>query len=384
MIINLKYMNLDKILKLRHKLHQFPELSGNEVNTNEILNNFFKNYKPGLIIRNIGGYGVAVIFEGKLPGDTVVYRADIDALPINEDIGFSYNSKNVGISHKCGHDGHTAVIASLGMYFYKNPIKRGKAVLIFQPAEETGVGAKLVMNELSKIGILPSWAFAFHNLPGFPYGSIVVKNKEFASASKGIIFSINGKSSHASMPDMQSAATIPFYKILHELSNIDFKKSCINDFALLTIIHAKLGEVAFGTTPHQAEIMATLRSYNNETLEKISNLCIDIATKNCKDFNVDLKISYSDHFEELYNHPLATNLICEASKDLKYNIIEIEKPFNWSEDFGYIANNCKGAMFGVGVGENYHPLHHKDYDFPDEIIPIANKVFLNIAKNIHY
>lgn len=377
-------MNLDKIIKLRHKLHQYPELSGNEVNTNEILNNFLKSFSPDEIISSIGGYGVAAIYEGKFHGDTVIYRADIDALPIREDIGYSYNSKIEGISHKCGHDGHTAAIASLAMYFNKNPIKKGKAVLIFQPAEETGMGAKLVMNDLVNYGIRPNWAFAFHNLPGFPYGSIVLKNKEFASASKGIILSIKGKSSHASMPDMQSAATLPFNKIMQELSNIDFEKNNINEFALLTIIHANLGEIAFGTTPHKAEIMATLRSYTNETLDKISDLCINIASSYCKDFNVDFSYSFSDHFEALYNHPLAVNIISEASKDLKYNIIEIEKPFNWSEDFGCIANNCKGAMFGVGIGENHPPLHHKDYDFPDEIIPIANKVFLNIAKSIHY
>lgn len=377
-------MNLDKIIKLRHKLHQHPELSGNEVNTNDILNKFLIGYSPAKIINNIGGYGVAAIYEGKFPGDTVIYRADIDALPIDEEIGYSYNSKIKGISHKCGHDGHTATIASLALYFNKNPIRKGKAVLIFQPSEEIGMGAKLVMNDLKNHGIKPNWAFAFHNLPGFPYGSIIFKKKEFASASKGIILSIKGKSSHASMPDMQSAATIPFYKILNELSSIDFEKNNINEFALLTIIHANLGEIAFGTTPHNAEIMATLRSYNNETLDKLSDLCIDISSRYCKDFNVDFSYSFSDQFEALYNHPLAINLINEASKDLKYNVIEIEKPFNWSEDFGYIANNCKGAMFGVGIGENYHPLHHKDYDFPDEIIPITNKVFLNIAKSIHY
>ncbi len=381
---NYKYMNINKLVKFRHKLHQNAELSDKEVKTNKLIKDFIYKYNPNKVIENIGGYGLAAIYDGKMPGDTVIYRADIDALPIFEDNLFDHKSIHKGVSHKCGHDGHTAVIASLAIHFSKNPIKYGKAVLLFQPSEETGKGAIRVIEELKQLNIIPKWAFAFHNLPGFPLGSVVVKSKEFTSASKGLIFKMRGESSHASNPNLEVSPSIPFYEIIKDWSNIDFNEISELDSAMLTLIHARLGEVAFGTTPHYAEIMATLRSSSNETLDKLANFCIDNAKKHCKSYKIETSFEFTEVFEALYNHPIATNIVYDAAKDLEFDIIELQKPFSWSEDFSHIANSCKGAMFGFGVGENHVDLHHKDYDFPDAIIPNVSKVLLNIAKKIHY
>lgn len=130
--------DLDKVIELRHELHQNPELSDNEFVTAERIVNFLTHYNPSELIRGIGGNGIACIFKGQVDGPSVLFRCDMDALPIDETNDFEYKSKETGVSHKCGHDGHMAIIAGLADVFSKNPPRKGQVVLLFQPSEENG------------------------------------------------------------------------------------------------------------------------------------------------------------------------------------------------------------------------------------------------------
>ena len=127
----------EEIISLRKKLHTIAEVSGNEKQTSDFLINYFRKLSPSEIITNIGGYGFVVIFNGNVSGKNIALRTDIDALPISEENTFNYKSLTEGVSHKCGHDGHMAILTSVGEYFSKNPIKKGKLILLFQPEEET-------------------------------------------------------------------------------------------------------------------------------------------------------------------------------------------------------------------------------------------------------
>jgi len=176
---------MQNIIELRHILHENAELSGKEVKTNAILNEFLEKLNPDVHIRNIGGNGIAVVFKGKEPGKRVLIRGDIDALNIPE--GGRH------CSHRCGHDGHASIIAGLAEKLSKNRPEKGEIVLLFQPAEETGQGAKAVIADPQFGQIKPDMAFALHNIPGYAKNTILLRKGCFAAGSLGLKLIFDGR-----------------------------------------------------------------------------------------------------------------------------------------------------------------------------------------------
>ena len=294
--------DLEKIIELRRELHKFPELSDNEFVTAERIANFLSHYTPSKIIRGIGGNGVACIFKGENEGPSVLFRCDLDALPIDEVNDFDYKSTEKGVAHKCGHDGHMAIIAGLAEVFSKNPPAKGQVVLFFQPSEENGQGAYRVVTDKKFKEIKVDYAFALHNLPGFPKGNILLRKDTFAAASKGMIIKLIGKTSHAGEPENGNSPAIAMADIIKQLDDLPNKKNIFNDFRLLTVIHARLGEVAFGTTPGYAEVMATLRTYTDEDMKILTEYAERIAKENAEKSNLKFEIEYTEEFLATMNN----------------------------------------------------------------------------------
>lgn len=377
-----KLFDIDKIKSLRKELHQNPELSDNEYKTAERIANFLHDLKPDQLIRGIGGNGIACIFKGKKDGPSVLFRCDMDALPIEETNDFEYKSVNKGVAHKCGHDGHMAIISGLAEAFSKNRPESGQVVLVYQPSEENGQGADRMLNDSKWEKIDIDYAFALHNLPGFKKKTIVARNENFASASKGMIIKLRGKTSHAAEPENGITPAIAMAEIIKELSSLPQKGETFSDFTLVTIIYARLGEIAFGTTPGYAEIMATLRTYTNRDMEVLTEQA-EVTTKHFAAENfLSCEISYTEEFPATVNDQNLNELVKESAKELKLDLTDLENPFKWSEDFGHFTNKYPGVLFGIGSGEDHPQLHNPDYDFPDDIIEDSVKLFYQIFKNI--
>lgn len=377
-----KIFDIDKIKKLRKELHQNPELSDNEYKTAERIANFLHELAPDELIRGIGGNGIACIFKGGKEGPSVLFRCDMDALPIDESNDFDHKSVNNGVAHKCGHDGHMAIISGLAEVFSKNKPERGQVVLVYQPSEENGQGANRMLNDKKWDKIKADYVFALHNLPGYKKKAIVTKNENFASASKGMIIKLKGKTSHAAEPENGITPAIAMADIIKELSYLPKKENTFADFTLVTVIHARLGEVAFGTTPGYAEIMATLRTFTNRDMEVLTEQA-EIITKHFAAENfLSCEISYTEDFPATFNDEGLNETVKESAKELKLEIQNLENPFKWSEDFGHFTNKYPGVLFGVGSGENHPQLHNPDYDFPDDIIEDSVKLLYQIFKNI--
>lgn len=384
-ISNKNQMNLDKnmmneLIALRRELHQHPELSGKEFLTSEKLLRYVASNQPDEIITQPGGTGFAAVFEGKTPGKTILFRAELDALPICETNDFEYKSTFAGISHKCGHDGHATILAGLSRLLHQNPINSGKVILLFQPAEETGNGAKAILSDEKFEQIKPDFVFALHNLPGFPLNQIVVGNTNFAAASKGMIVKLFGKTSHAAYPESGISPALAMTGIIRDFIQLSLEKQNFEDFVLLTIIHSRLGDVAFGTSPGYAEVMATLRSYNNRDMEILTQKAIKIVEETTDKFGLTEKISFTEEFPATVNLPVAVDFVRKSALKNAYKIHEISQPFRWSEDFGHFANKFPGAFFGIGSGKNHPNLHNPDYDFPDEIIETGIRMFYGIIE----
>ena len=195
-------MNLDlnEIIELRHTLHQRAEVSNEEKETAATIASWLEKYAPDRLMTDIGGRGIAARYTGRGDGPHVLIRCELDGLPIPETGEMEYFSRNEGASHKCGHDGHMAILAGLEQSLTREPPGKGSVTLLFQPAEETGEGARRVVEDKTFAGLQPDYAFALHNLPGYEEGEIVVSEGVFASASRGIIVRLQGDTSHAAEP----------------------------------------------------------------------------------------------------------------------------------------------------------------------------------------
>ena len=373
--------DLQKIIELRQELHQQPELSDSEFITAERITNFLVQYNPTEIIRGIGGNGIICIFKGSEDGPSVLFRCDMDALPIDEENDFKYKSKEKGVSHKCGHDGHMAIMAGLADLFSKNLPKKGQAILLFQPSEENGQGAKRVLNDEKFKELKIDYVFALHNLPGFPEGEVILKKDAFASASKGLVIKLVGKTSHAAEPENGLSPAMAMSNIIKELTFLP-SENRFADFTLVTVVFAKLGEIAFGTSPGNAEIMATLRSYSNNDMQLLTERAHTIVKENAFRHNLKFEISFTEEFPATINNKESIKDIEKAvvSNSLKYR--HLSEPFRWSEDFGYFTQKFPGAIFGLGSGENHPQLHNPDYDFPDSIIENGVRMFHGIYSQI--
>jgi amidohydrolase len=373
---------LKELTKLRKEIHKYPELAGEEKSTAKRIISFAKRYNSDKIILNIGGNGIAIIFKGKEKGPTILIRCELDALPIFEINKFNYRSTNKNVSHKCGHDGHMAIVSGLIPLISKNKFKKGRVVLLYQPAEETGEGAEWILKDNKFKFVRPDFVFALHNLPEFEKGEIVVREKEFAAASKGMIIKLTGKTSHAAEPERGINPALAVSDLISELIALPKKIKSIKDFSLVTIIHSKIGERAFGTSPGYAEVMATLRSFKNKDMNLLTDNAIKKTKAIAKKHKLKCKIEFTEQFPATVNESNCVEIIRDAAKENKLKVQKIRIPFGWSEDFGHFTNHFKGALFGLGSGKKQPALHNPDYDFPDEIIEPGVKVFYSIIKQI--
>lgn len=370
-----------ELTNFRKRLHKFPELSGKEKITANRVVDFARRFHHGEIITKLGGNGVAIVFKGKQTGKTILIRCDMDALPIHEDNESDHTSVYPNVSHKCGHDGHMAIVSGLVPLLAEEKIPKGKVVLLFQPAEETGEGAARVLLDPKFQKIIPDYVFALHNLPGYAQNEIIIRKNEFASASKGLIIRLKGKTSHAAEPEKGITPTPALADLMRGLVGLS-KIKTLKEFSLVTIIHCQLGNRAFGTTPGYAELMATLRSYKDEDMMVMTKRAEKLIHAAASRYNLKYEIEWVEKFPSTLNDDACVNQVRESAGENQLKVSEISHPFRWSEDFGHFTQQYKGALFGIGAGAGHPELHHPDYDFPDDIIVTGTKMFYSIIKKV--
>lgn len=373
-----------EIIDFRQKLHQNPELSGKEHNTAKLVKAFIEKYHPDHISTDVGGTGIVVIFNGALTseGPTVLFRAELDALPIEDINDLTYKSVNAGVGHKCGHDGHMAVLAGLASLLHQQRPTRGRVLLLFQPAEETGAGAWAVLQDERFLELQPDFVFALHNIPGVPEHDVVIRNDVFAAASSGMVIKLEGKSSHAAEPEKGNNPALAVAEIIQAFNELLQQKDQYEDLTLLTLIHAKIGEVAFGTNPGFATLMATLRAFQPADFEKLKQQAIQTADQIAAKWGLQISIRFVEEFPATVNDDACVDLVQQAAHELNLPVSEAAVPFRWSEDFGHFTARYKGALFGLGSGLKQPQLHHPDYDFPDTLLPSGAHLFYKISKLI--
>lgn len=369
---------------IRHQLHQHPELSGQERETARFIEASLRPFHPTKIIRSIGGHGLLAEYFFSEEGPTLLFRADIDAVAIDEpnDI-VPYGSLRTGVSHKCGHDGHTAILLRLAQMLFEKPMKQGRVLLLFQPAEETGSGSSAILADL----VLPQYniqyAFALHNIPGFPTSTVLCKPGSFTCSVISAAITLSGKTAHAAEPLKAISPVNASFKIIETLTGwnrYDIEKE---DYFLSTLVEIHIGEEAYGVAAGTGVIRVTLRAKTDQQLrqhmQKLEKL-VEIEASETPGLSSDIK--WLESFSANENDPQAVQHIRKAAANNGLPYREMNVPFSWGEDFGLFTQQYKGAMFGLGAGKDCPPLHSPQYDFPDELIESGAGMFYSIAQKV--
>ncbi|HKI45077.1 MAG TPA: amidohydrolase [Balneolales bacterium] len=373
---------LDDLIKFRHDIHGHPDISGDEADTARRVHDYLKQTQPDKIIENIGGAGVAFVYDSGKKGPTVMVRSELDALTIPENLDIPYCSEKDNVSHKCGHDGHMAMVAGLGWLLFNDRPEKGRVVLLYQPSEETGEGSQRIIDDPAFKKMEPDYIFALHNIPGVPLGQVMLKDGVFAAASEGLITRLHGATSHAAHPENGRSPSIATAQIIQEWMSLSQRMFSFETPSLLTVIHARIGEIAFGTSPGEAEVMATIRAHDNEVLRKLSQTAEERAQSLAGMHDLEAEVERTQRFEATVNDPDCNEIIRLMAEKLGYQTKELSHPFSWSEDFGRFTNKYRGAQFGLGSGKKQPQLHHPDFDFPDELIGYGSLLFYAIVTQV--
>jgi amidohydrolase len=378
----LPYRVLAELTDWRRELHGRPELSGQEVETAHKVKGALTAAGADRIVSGLGGHGVAVVYEGAAPGPTLMFRAELDGLPIQEIAAIPHRSTVPGKAHLCGHDGHMATLAALALGLGRQRPARGRAVLLFQPAEENGAGAAAVLADPQFQDIAPDYAFALHNMPGLPLGRVALNVGPMSCASRGMRIVLSGKTAHAGMPEDGLSPMRAVAGLMPALAALGPGGPLDGGFRLVTVTHARMGEPSFGIAPGHAEVWATLRTLTDAGMAGLCAEAEALARGAAVEVGLGVAITYEDVFVHCENEPEAVAILRRALDAEGVPHGTDGQPMRPSEDFGHFGHHARAAMFFLGAGEAHPSLHNPDYDYPDELIAVSARVFMRTLRDL--
>ncbi|MEB1808823.1 MAG: amidohydrolase [Bacillaceae bacterium] len=367
-------INLALTKKLRHELHQHPELSNQEVWTKQHLIDFLKKHTQLEIVdKGQWFYAIYRAGEGK---KNMAFRADFDALPIDETIEIPHASKIRGVSHKCGHDGHAACLAGFALEIDQKGANKN-IYFLFQHAEETGDGAAQCVSFIKEHNI--DEIFAYHNMSGMAFKSVYVIDGTAHCASKGMTIRMEGAPAHASQPEDGSNPAFAIAKIINSIPEFTVAKKN-KGMVLCTVVQVDIGERAFGLSASKGELLLTIRAFYEKELVGLQKSLEELSLSLSAQYGLKTSFSYNDTFPETVNHNSSSNKIRKVCQEKGFQLVEMKEAFRASEDFGHYLKETKGAICYIGNGDEYPHIHTVQYDFRDEIIETAVELFKGLTE----
>lgn len=380
--------NLKWIINVRRDIHAHPELGMNEHRTSKIIYDNLQGL--GLKVQQgIGKTGVVALLEGEQQGKTILLRADMDALPINELTSLSFKSKNENVMHACGHDVHTSILlgAAKVLSSFKNQIK-GNVKFVFQPAEEcnpTG-GANYMIED----GVLENpkvdAALALH-VWDMPLGKIGIKKGAMMAQSDRIYIKVKGKSAHGSTPHQGADAIVAAAYVITALQTIVSRNIDPLDSAVVTLGVIN-GGYRYNVIADEVNIEGTVRTFSPNTASEMPEK-IDMVIKNvCKALGCDYEFKYVKGYPLTYNDEVLTEKVINTLKDSlgEKNIVIPEKPATIGEDFSFFNKHVPCTFMWLGckseINKNCCNLHSPNFVCDEKAIPIGIKALCDIALTI--
>ena len=368
----------------RQHFHSLAEASGHEDKTSEFILRLLKDFAPTSIHSFPDSYNLIAIYDSGVEGPTLLLRGDMDAVGVDEHLDLPYASRTPGYAHKCGHDGHTTILLGVAEQLHLHPIQKGKILLFFQAAEETGQGC----GQLIQSGFLKSYninmVFALHNIPGIPLHSITCRTGSFTCAVISCEIKLNGQTSHAAEPEKGISPFRAATSITEQLLALNHPKLIDENYQIVTLVESHIGETAYGVSAGHGVLRFTMRAKSEALLQALkSDTERIVGTEVAKTSGLSHEIRWLEYFAGGQNSKEAVDIVQQAAAENGLTYIEKNVPFTWGEDFGLLTQHFTGALFGLGSGTNTPPLHHQDFDFPDEIIETGVKMMCSISKLVN-
>ncbi|WP_085582977.1 MULTISPECIES: M20 aminoacylase family protein [unclassified Pseudomonas] len=371
----------DKMVAIRHRIHAHPELGFEEFATGELVAAYLTQWgyevTPG-----VGRTGlVGTLKNGE--GRSIGLRADMDALPIQENSGVPYTSQISGVMHACGHDGHTAVLLAAAHYLARTRPFKGTVHLIFQPAEE-GLGGAREMLEDGLLERFPCDAiFAMHNVPGYPVGHLGFYSGPFMASADTVNIRIIGNGGHGAAPHKAIDPVVVGASIVMALQSIVSRNVNPQETAVITVGSLLAGSASNVIPPH-ADLSLSVRALTPEVRDLLESRITELVKGQAMSYGAQARIDYQRCHPVLINDPQQTAFAREVARDWlgAQCLINGLRPFTASEDFAFVLEKCPGSylVIGNGEGEGECPLHNPGYDFNDECLPIGASYWVKLVE----
>ena len=367
----------DELVEIRRSLHRIPEVGFREYETSKFIQKYLREelnipFKGGLA----GGTGIVAILEGDYPGPTIAVRTDIDALPIEEQTGLSFSSRNQGYMHACGHDGHMAIALGTAKLLkkYLSQLK-GNVKFIFQPAEELSLGAKKMIDDGALQGPKVDAIFGFHIWPEFEKNKIGIKDGAIMSAGDKFDIEIIGKGSHGAEPYKAIDPVVVSAEVISAIQTIVSREVDLLRNAAVVSVGTLESGTAFNIIPEKVRLSGTIRSTDREVQKLIPQSIERITNGICSAHNAKFSFTHTNLFPLTVNDEHIAKI---SYKELKESLGEkkvewLKYPGMASEDFSEYLSLVPGMYFFIGAKEEGRnvDLHSPDYYFDESLLSLG-------------
>jgi amidohydrolase len=374
---------LPDVVKLRHVIHQNPEIALKEFDTSALIRKRLK--EAGIeVLKPFLETDVVAMVKGKRAGKNVTLRADIDALPLLEKTGLPYASKRRGFMHACGHDGHTAMV--LGAALVLNRLRdqiNGSVRLVFQPGEEIVAAGKQLVAKGALRNPRPDAVFALHAWGGMPLGAIASKPGALLAASDFFTIEVKGKGAHGSRPEDSIDPILTAARIIESLQSIVSREVSSLEPAVVSVCRIE-GGTNGNVIPDSVELEGTTRYLRPELKQKINSAIKRIVKGVCDSMGA----SYTLRYDSPYIPTINDEAMVALGKKIALRVVgagnwfDLTSPSMGAEDFSYYIRKFPGAMFRLGMGEKSASLHNSHFDFNDRAMAPGILFLVSLALDI--
>ena len=372
-----------ELVELRHRIHQNPEIGHKEFETARLVAEKLTTWGYA-VTEGVGGTGVVGTLSAGKGTRSIGVRADMDALPIVEQTGLPYASRNEGLMHACGHDGHTTMLLGAAKHLAVTRRFAGTVHLIFQPAEEAGIdcGAKRMLAD----GLFERFpcdaVFALHNHPGSPSRAFRFHKGPFMSASDRVTITVKGVGGHAARPHQSIDPIVAASSIVMALQTVVARNVDPTKTAVVTV-GTIAGGKAMNVIANDVKLGLSVRSFDADVRVLLQKRIVELAQSQAASYGASAEVDYQLGHPVLVNSEDETELARQVAEEIvgTDNVAEIDR-ITGSEDFAYMLERVPGCLLriGNGVGDKVPLLHTSRYDFNDENLTVGSAFWARLVE----